>query len=394
MAFIQNRKPIPAVTSYIEIDPTSLSEVYQNVDNFSETITFTHHYYVLQYDVEYGVPELDGDGNPVLDGDGNPVTNDIETDNSHWEEEPATITQVVWVNKKPKIKTPFPNYIGVSWSLGAVVFSGYYYLWFDLGRNFNWVYSLSTTALRSVELYEEIYSPVVAAVDMNADLRERDTVIYRVTTRRFDRVAGTNRIENHTINQVVKNHWDLDRDQTRDFAKMKDIPTEEATVEPTPEPESGGGGSSGGSIGGTSPEFSFGNSGPVSQARLTRSPMFPLPGSTYTIDITNAPPGPYSWSGGSGTTDGSVSVSVTAPDAVPLQKQEQEIVFNWRDGTSNTSLVVIEDPVIIKMGTDSLIRTRYREFIKYYLNGADVPFFVSTPESDAAWLRFYYERYY
>ena len=89
-----------------------------------------------------------------------------------------------------------------------------------------------------------------------------------------------------------------------------------------------------------------------------------------------------------------MTVSVTAPNAVPLQRQEQEIVFSWRDGTSDTSLVVIEDPVIIKMGTDSLIRTRYREFIKYYLNGADVPFFVSTPESDAAWLRFYYERYY
>lgn len=315
MAFISNRKPIPAITSFVTLDKNELTEVFQNVDNFSETVTLTHNYYILQYDVEFGVPELDEAGEPALDDNGLPITNDIETDNSRWLTEPSVVIKVEWVNRKPKVASPFPNFVSVSFGAGFVTFSGSYYLWFDIGRNFNWVYSLSSNDLKSVDLYEEVSSPVVAAVDMNGDLRERDVVIYNITCRNFDRVAGGEVTSNHTVIHPVKNHWDLDRDQTKLFGARKDAAADvPAAIQPQP----------------------------------------------------LSPPSPVVVGGG-------IVESSAAPRTVPR----------------------IEDPILLKMSTDSLLRVRYREFIKYYLKDPTYEgFFVSSTESDEAWKKYYKERYY
>ena len=390
MALIQNRKPIPAITSFVEVPDSELPEVFQNVGGFSKTIVLIHNYYILQYDVEFGVPELDENGEPALDESGKPITNDIETDNSRWLTEPAIITKVEWINKK--YASPFPRFISVSIGAGAVTFSGTYFLWFD-ERNFNWVSSLGSNSLSTVQYFEQVSRPVVAAVDMNADLRISDTVLYRITSVNFDRVGGSNKTSFHNISQIVKNHWDLDRDETTAFASYQDFPD--------PGTQSSGSAGSGSPTvpGPTVPVPSVvpgpidSSAPPFSVASISRSPRNPEPGSTYTITATNTPIGRFTYTEGEGISDGSVTVSIVAPNAVPLQKPEQEIVFFWRDGSRSSSLIVIEDPVVVKIGRDSLVRARYKEFMVFYL-GYLPDNFISNSQVDAAWLQFYYERYY
>jgi hypothetical protein len=390
MALIQNRKPIPAITSSVEVTDSELPEVFQNVGGFSKTVVLIHNYYILQYDVEFGVPELDENGEPALDESGKPITNDIETDNSRWLTEPATITKVVWAN--PKYASPFPRFISVSIGAGAVTFSGTYFLWFD-ERNFNWVSSFESNNLSTVKYFEQVSRPVVAAVDMNADLRISDTVLYQITSVNFDRVAGSNKTSSHIISQIVKNHWDLDRDETTAFASYQDFP-------PPGTQSSGSAGSGTPTVPGPTVPVPSVVAGPVessgpppSVASISRSPWNPEPGSTYTITATNTPVGRFTYTGGEGTSDGSVTITFTAPNAVPLQKSEQEIVFFWRDGSRSSSLIVIEDPVVVKIGRDSLVRARYKEFMVFYL-GYLPDNFISNSQVDAAWLQFYYERYY